>query len=323
MDTLANLRAFVSVAETGSFSQAARQAGVATSVITKRVDQLEWRIRAPLFARSTRRLSLTDVGERYLPVVRQLVRQMDDTLDGMARADGALEGHMRIKIPSTLGVLALGTLLNRFLLAQPMVSLEVVLADRSVNPVEEGFDLALGARPESYGGVQDHPLAPVKRRLVASPAYLARAGAPATVADLASHDCLVLSTSGTRWELQGPQGLVGVDARARLRSNDGLALLQAAHEGLGIALLADYLITPGLREGRLVEVLPAMHLPDLWLKAMVPASRAELPRVRALLHWLSAQLAGMALGSGFDVEVRPAVVHASDHPDRAATLPVR
>ena len=107
MDTLANLRAFVSVAETGSFSQAARQAGVATSVITKRVDQLEWRIRAPLFARSTRRLSLTDVGERYLPVVRQLVRQMDDTLDGMARADGALEGHMRIKIPSTLGVLAL------------------------------------------------------------------------------------------------------------------------------------------------------------------------------------------------------------------------
>ncbi len=72
-----------------------------------------------------------------------------------------------------------------------------------------------------------------------------------------------------------------------------------------------------------MEVLPAMHLPDLWLKAMLPASRAELPRVRALLHWLSAQLAGMALGSGFDVEVRPAVAHACDHPVRAATLPVR
>lgn len=306
MDTLANLRAFIDVAETGSFSQAARRAGVAPSVVTKRVDQLEWRIRAPLFTRSTRKVSLTDVGERYLPQLRDLVRQMEDTLDGMARADGALEGHIRIKIPSTLGVLALGELLNRFLLAQPMVSLEVVLADRSVNPIEEGFDLALGARPESYGGVQDHPLAPVTRRLVASPAYLARAGEPQAATDLASHDCLVLSTTGTRWELQGHQGLVGVDVRARLRTNDGLALLQAAHQGLGIALLADYLAAPGLREGALVEVLPAMRLPDLWLKAMVPANRAHLPRIRALLQWLSLQLAGLALGDGFDVEVRPA-----------------
>ncbi len=306
MDTLANLRAFVDVAETGSFSQAARRAGVAPSVITKRVDQLEWRIRAALFTRSTRKVTLTDVGERYLPQLRQLVREMEDTLDGMARADGALEGHIRIKIPGTLGVLALGDLLNRFLQAQPLVSLEVVLADRSVNPFEEGFDLALGARPESYGGVQDHPLAPVKRRLVASPAYLARAGTPGTAADLASHDGLVLSTTGTHWELQGPQGLVGVDVRSRLRTNDGLALRQAALEGLGIALLADYLVAPALRAGDLVEVLPDLRVPDLWLKAMVPANRAELPRVRALLQWLSTQLAGMALGDGFEVDVRPA-----------------
>lgn len=311
MDTLTNLRAFIDVAETGSFSQAARRAGVAPSVITKRVDQLEWRIRAPLFTRSTRKVLLTDVGERYLPQLRQLVREMEDTLDGMARADGALEGHIRIKIPSTLGVLALGELLNHFLLAQPMVSLEVVLADRSVNPIEEGFDLALGARPESYGGVDDFPLAPVKRRLVASPAYLARAGAPAAAADLASHDALVLSTSGTHWELQGPQGLVGVDVRARLRSNDGLALLRAARQGLGIALLADYLVAPALREGALVEVLPSMHLPDLWLKAMVPANRADLPRIRALLQWLSTQLAGLALGDGFDVALRPVGAQAS------------
>lgn len=312
MDTLANLRAFVATAETGSFSEAARQAGVAPSVITKRVDQLEWRIRAPLFTRSTRKLALTDVGERYLPVLRQLARQMEETLDGMAQATGALEGHIRVKIPSTLGVLSLGVLLNRFLLAQPRISLEVALADRSVNPLEEGFDLALGARPESYGGVQDHPLAPVTRRLVAAPAYLERVGTPRTPADLASHDCLVLSTTGTRWELQGRQGLVGVDVRARLRSNDGLALLQAANEGLGIALLADYLVAPGLRQGTLREVLPDMALPGLWLKAMVPANRADLPRVRALLQWLSAQLAQSALGEGFLWEARPAAPVAPD-----------
>lgn len=306
MDTLVNLRAFVSVAETGSFSEAARQAGVAPSVMAKRIDQLEWRIRSPLFTRSTRRLTLTDVGERYLPVLRQQVRHLEETLDGMSRADGALEGHIRVKVPSTLGVLALGSLLNRFMQAQPMVSLEVVLADRSVNPLEEGFDIALGARPESYGGVQDHPLAPVTRKLVASPGYLERMGAPRAASDLASHDCLALSTSGTHWALQGRQGLVGVDVRARLRSNDGLALLEAAHAGLGIALLADYLVAPGLRSGALQEVLPGMRPPDLWLKAMVPANRQDLPRIRALLHWLSSQLAQMALGDGFTWQARAA-----------------
>ncbi|MBL0419416.1 LysR family transcriptional regulator [Ramlibacter sp. AW1] len=306
MDTLANLRAFVTAAETGSFSEAARRAGVAPSVIAKRVDQLEWRIRAPLFTRTTRKLTLTDVGERYLPVLRQLVAQLEDTLNGMSRATGALEGHIRVKVPTTLGVLCLGPMLNGFLREQPLVSLEVVLADRSVNPVEEGFDLALGARPESYGGVQDHPMAPVTRRLVASPAYLARAGVPQAVSDLSSHDCLVFSTSGVHWELQGRQGLVGVDVRTRLRSNDGLALLEAAQAGLGIALLADYLAVPGLRTGLLQEVLPETRPPDLWLKAMVPAARNDLPRIRALVQWLSDQLAQLALGEGFLWAAHPA-----------------
>lgn len=290
MDTLANMRAFVAVAETGSFSEAARQAGLAPSVMAKRVDQLEWRIRAPLFRRSTRRLTLTDVGERYLATLRTLVRQVDDTLGGMAQASGALEGHIRIKVPTTLGQLYLNRLLNRFLQGQPRVSLDIVLADRSVNPIEEGFDIAIGARPESYGQVQDHPLVPIRRRLCAAPGYLARHGAPLTPTDLLAHDCLVLATTGPRWELQGPQGLVGVDVRAKLRSNDGLALREATLQGLGIALLGDYLVADDLREGRLREVLPGMQLPDLWLKALVPANRIDLPRIRALLLWLEEEL---------------------------------
>lgn len=298
MDTLANMRAFVAVAETGSFSEAARQAGLAPSVIAKRVDQLEWRIQAPLFTRSTRRLTLTDVGERYLATLRTLVRQVDETLGGMAQASGALEGHIRIKMPTTLGQLYLGGLLNRFLQSQPRVSLEVVLADRSVNPIEEGFDIAIGARPESYGQVQDHPLCPIRRRLCAAPAYLDRQGEPLTPTDLLAHDCLVLATTGTRWELQGPQGLVGVDVRAKLKSNDGLALREAALQGLGIALLADYLVAPDLRAGHLREVLPGLQLPDLWLKALVPANRIDLPRIRALLLWLGEALRQTPLWEG-------------------------
>ncbi len=147
MDTLSNLKAFIAVADAGSFSEVARRQQVAPSVITKRIAQLEWRIKAPLFLRSTRRLSLTDVGERYLPQVRALVRQLDDTLAGMAQASGELEGHIRIKVPTTLGTLCLSELLQRFMQEQSRVSMEIVLADRTVNPLQEGFDIAIGALP--------------------------------------------------------------------------------------------------------------------------------------------------------------------------------
>ncbi len=290
MDTLDNLRAFIATAECGSFSQAARRQGLVPSVVAKRIDQLEWRIRAPLFTRSTRRLRLTDVGERYLPEVRRLIQEVDDTLAGMARSGGGIEGHIRIKIPTTLGVLRLSTLLQQFMAAQPLISLDVVLADRSVNPVEEGFDVAIGARPDTYGQVQEHPLCPIQRRLCASPEYLERRGKPEAPAQLMEHDCLVFATSGTPWEFIGPQGLVGVQVRARLRSNDGMALCRAALAGQGIAVLADYLVAPHLRSGALVEVLPQLHLPDIWLKALVPDSRMELPRIQALLRWLNSQL---------------------------------
>ena len=236
-------------------------------------------------------------------MVRALVRQLDDALAGMAQASGELEGHIRIKIPTTLGVLNLSQLLNRFLVERPMISMDVVLADRSVNPLEEGFDIAIGARPESYGQVMDHPLCPIRRRLCAAPGYLQRRGAPQAPAELMDHDCLVFATSGTRWEFQGPQGLVGVDVRPMLKSNDGVALCQAALDGMGVSLLADYLVAPALATGRLVELLPGHRLPDLWLKALVPANRIELPRIHTLVQWLTVQLQSAQLGGPLPADV--------------------
>jgi DNA-binding transcriptional LysR family regulator len=286
MDTLANLKAFVATADAGSFSGAARKLGLVPSVISKRVDQLEWRIRAPLFARSTRKLMLTDVGDRYLPTVRELVRQTDDVLDGMARSSGNLEGHVRVKVPTTMAVLYLSDILYGFLRSQPKISMDIVLADRSVNPLEEGFDIALGARPELYGGVQDIALCPLKRYLCASPAYLAKRGTPTHVSELPDHDCVMFSTSGPRWEFISQQGLIGIDVRPKLRSNDGAVICNAAIAGSGIAVLTDYLAGPAIRSGQLVEILPNFQLPDAWLKALVPGTRIVLPRVRMLLDWL-------------------------------------
>ncbi len=290
MDTIANLKAFVATADAGSLSGAARQLGVVPSVISKRIDQLEWRIRARLFNRSTRKLALTDVGERYLLTVRETIRQVDDTLAGMARASSELEGHIRVKIPTTLGVLYLSEILNDFLRSQPMISMDIVLADRSVNPLEEGFDIAIGALAELYGQVQDLPLCLMKRFLCAAPSYLQRRGTPMRPADLAGHDCLVFTTSGARWEFQSDQGLIGIDVRPKLSTNDGAAICQAALAGGGIAVLSDYLASAALQSGQLLEVLPGFAIPGLWLKALVPTKRIELPRVRMLLDWLEQNL---------------------------------
>ncbi|MDO9280170.1 MAG: LysR family transcriptional regulator [Polaromonas sp.] len=290
MDTLSNLKAFVATADAGSFSAAARQLGLVPSVISKRIDQLEWLIRAPLFTRTTRKLTLTDVGDRYLHTVRQVIGQVDDALAGMARASGELEGHIRVKLPTTLAVLYLSDIFNDFVKSQPRISMDIVLADRSVNPIEEGFDIAIGALPELYGRVQDKPLRLMKRYLCAAPAYLERMGTPQHPGDLVDHDCLVFTTSGVRWEFQSPQGLMGIDVRAKLRTNDGLALCEATIAGTGIAVLADYIAQAALDSGQLVEVMQPYSVPGIWLKALVPTNRLELPRVRMLLDWLEKKL---------------------------------
>ncbi len=290
MDTLANLQAFIAVADAGSFSEVGRRLQLAPSVIAKRIDQLEWRIKAPLFVRSTRKLSLTDVGERYLPLVRTLVRQLDETLAGMAQASGDLEGHIRVKVPTTLGTLLLSELLQRFMREQPRISMDIVLADRTVNPLEEGFDLAIGALPELYGQVRDFALAPIRRRLCAAPAYLERRGSPTRVNELVDHDCLVFMTSGSYWEFDTPQGLLGVEVRPKLKTNDGVALCQACVQGMGIGMISDYLAAPALARGELVEVMPELKFPDIWLKALVPVQRLDVPRISMLLQWLSQHL---------------------------------
>ena len=294
MDTLANLKAFVAAADAGSFSGAARELGVVPSVVSKRIDQLEWRVKAPLFIRTTRKLTLTDVGDRYLRTVREVVRQVDDALAGMARSSGALEGHIRVKVPTTLGVLYLSGILNEFLRSQPMISMDILLADRSVNPIEEGFDIAIGARPEHYGRVQDRPLCLLRRHLCAAPAYLKARGTPKHPGDLIDHDCLVFTTSGTRWEFESEQRLIGIDVRPKLYTNDGMALLEAVLEGSGIAMLGDYLVAQSLQSGELVEVLEDFDIPGIWLKALVPSDRVELPRVHMLLDWLEQRLKPLA-----------------------------
>lgn len=287
MDLVTNLRAFLAVARFGSFSEAGRQLHVVPSVAAKRVSQLEHAVGTRLFERSTRRVALTDAGEQFQARARSLIAELDDTLTGMRRAGDRLEGRILMMVPTTLHLLVLSDAVSGFLSAHQHITMELALVNRSVNPAEEGFDLAItGHAASSYEGVLDVPLHPFEQVMCASPEYLARRGMPGHPRDLDVHDGLFFKPLGTSWRLDSPQGRVSVDARARLVADDTLTLHAAALAGNGIAMLPRYVAAPALAAGRLTEVLSAYPAPDSWFRAHVTQHRAQAARIVALLDWL-------------------------------------
>lgn len=294
MDTLANLKAFLSVARTGSFAGAARELGVAPSVITKRISQIEWRLQAPLFDRTTRRVSLTATGQHYLPAVQRMVADLDGLFADVHGSAHSLQGNIRVKVPTSFAVLHAGPMLNEFQQQYPRISLEVIALDRSVNPVEEGFDIALTLLPYSFGGVVDEPLCSMRRTICASPEYLARKGMPAHPRELAGHDILNFLPTGNTWEFGSAAGEIRVQLHPRLNTNEAQLLLSAALQGNGIAILGAYLVAPELQKGTLLPLLTEYPMADLWLRALIPESRVQIARVQALMQWLKSRLSPVA-----------------------------
>lgn len=290
MDTLVNMRAFVSTARSGSFSAAARDAGVAPSVITKRISQLEHQLGAILFRRSTRVLKLTELGSELLPRCLKLMADFDETLQSTRRR-GRIEGRLRIKSPSTVTSLLLGGLFSEFVLSNPGVVVDLVLLDRSVNPIEESFDLAISARSATYPNVTDVPLSPYPCVLCASPAYLETAPPLGHLRDLVDHGALVSVLYGNTWRFDSPNGEVAVDVRPRLSANDGRVLLEAALRGVGVAILPAFVAEAAIAAGTLRTLLLETPPASMWLKALVPATRIADPIVASLLSFLKARLA--------------------------------
>jgi len=277
------MKAFLATARSGSFSEAARQLSVAPSVVSKRVNQLEWQLRSRLLERTTRRVRLTEVGEQYLPTIRGIINEYDDLVAGSLRAPGELEGHIRVKSPAALTNLHLGKVYTEFQRTHPRVTLDVVLMDRSVNPIEEGFDVVLGLLPASFENVVEEALLPYPRLACASPKYLKQRGEPKHPRDLAGHDCLVFQPAGSTWTFQSRRGPISVTVRPKFSSNDIQVIVDAARDGSGIAVLSKLISKQAIKDGSLVPVMPEFSLPDHWLKAFIPQSRVGLARVQALL----------------------------------------
>ena len=251
--------------------------------MTNRSEELEWNVRSSLFERSTRKVSLTDQGRRLLPVAQ---RDVDDAISNISGQTNNLEGPLRIKVPTTLTAVFLARVLARFQHAHPNVSLDVVVIDRTVNPVEEGFDLVVGMLPASYDDVLDVGLCPLDRFVVASPQYVAVNGEPQHPADLSRHRLLNFGPTGPTWSFEGPEGQIAVTVEPHLTTNDGHMLLESALAGVGIAIVSSYMASTALERGQLVRLLSAFRIPQFWIRAQIPHSRSHLTRVQALLTCL-------------------------------------
>lgn len=286
MDYVSHIQTFMAVVKSGSFSEAARGLGVVPSMVAKRISNLEQHLNTRLFERTTRKVNLTEAGEKFHLRATGVVSDLEDLLKTVERDDGKLEGHIRLMAPTTLGIQRLGPLLNEFLSQHPRITLEMALVDRSTNPAEADFDLAISGRLASYEGVVDLPIRPVQPKLCATPRYLSAHPEIAHPRDLASHHCLVFSATGSDWHFQSARGVISVEVQPRLLADDNMTLLDGTLRSLGVAILPSYVVEEHLKQGTLVAVLAKYPPQENWFKAYVPRRRMTVARVQALIEWL-------------------------------------
>lgn len=288
---LHDVEALVAVVEAGSFTLAASRSGLPKSALSRRVARLEQTLGVRLLQRTTRSLSLTEAGSEYARRTSLALAELREAGDVVTEANDEAAGLVRVTAPADLSSMLAPALL-RFEAQHPKVVIEVDLSNRFVDLVTEGFDLAVRAGRLRDSSLVVRTLGSSAGVLVASPAYLARRGAPASPGELDGHDCLAFrSQSGkATWELVGPEGEVRVEVRGRLGANDFTFLRAAAlHDG-GIALLPLGACYDDIVAGRLVGVMPGYHGLAGAIHLVYPSARFLPQRVVLLRDFLLREL---------------------------------
>lgn len=287
MDRLDSMRVFCRVAELGSFSAAARQLGVARSVVTRQVAALEAHLGVKLIARSTRRLNLTSAGVDYLEKCRQIVSLVDAAESGIAEQRQVPRGNVRISVPLSFGLRHLTALLLDFSAAHPEVTLDVDYTDRRINLIEDGADLAIRITGRLAPQDVARRISVCRGVVVASPAYLAAHGEPTHPSQLVDHQCFGY-TAGDRnaWSFLIDGRLESFAIRPRLCANNGDALLDAAERGMGITNPPTFIAASAIEAGLVRPILGAFPQPELGIHAVFPGTRHVPQRVRLLVDFL-------------------------------------
>lgn len=290
VDRLTSMTVFAKVASTRSFSGAARELGISQATARKHVQTLECWLGTRLLHRTTRRAAHADAGQSFFIQCARIFEDME-TARAAAQPAAQVRGSMRITAPVVFGSTRLGPLVVDFLQRHPEVTLNVELSHRSVDLIEEGYDLGIRTAPTALNGLVAWPLMPLDYVLGAAPSYLEHHGTPIEPADLSDHHCIGGTDSATpNWTFGGPQGNTEMPIYGRLQVNNALLRRATARAGAGILLCAEYLVLDDINSGHLVRPLPDHKPTSGLLHAVSPAYRASSPKVRSLVNHLTAQL---------------------------------
>ncbi|ATB32687.1 LysR family transcriptional regulator [Melittangium boletus] len=283
---LNELLIFAKVVQAGSFTAAARSLRMPKSTVSRKVSELEARVGAQLLQRTTRQLRLTDVGQAYYEHCARIVAEAEEAELAVTRMQAAPHGLLRVTTPLTFGVL--GPLIAAFLQRYPEVQLELVCTDRTVNLVEEGFDVAVRAGRLADSSLMARKIGTIGRIVVAAPEYIQARGMPKTPKELEKHDCLVFGTvrEGHVWTLHSGNRSVDVPIQTRLVVNEPDMLRALALAGAGVALLPHVDNAADISARRLQRLLPDWSSAEAPVHALYSSTRHHSPKVMAFVDFL-------------------------------------
>jgi DNA-binding transcriptional LysR family regulator len=288
MDKFQEMRVFTGVVDAGSFVGASDSLEMSKPAVSRYVADLETRLGVRLLHRTTRKLSLTDEGEVFYSRCKELLVGIDEAEAEITSRSGEATGQLKVSAPVSFGLLHLAPLWADFMARHPKVVLDVTLADRMVDLVEEGFDIAVRIARLPSSTLISRKLSSTRIIVCASPDYLKAHGTPRHPSELAGHSVVAYSllTTGDTWEFDGPDGHVAVKVEPRMRTNSGDTCRAVALRHQGLIFQPSFLIAADLQSGALVEVMPEYRSSDIGIYAVYPTRKHVLPKVRLLIDHL-------------------------------------
>jgi DNA-binding transcriptional LysR family regulator len=295
LDRVTGMQVFARVAQLGTFSAAARALGMSQTMVTKHIAAIEGRLGIKILHRTTRRLTLTEAGRRYLEAAERILTEVEEAEVSAAADRVDPRGTLRVNAPMSFGVRQIAPLMPDFSRTYPAVTVELGLNDRFIDLIEEGWDLAVRIGTLTGSTMIARKLAPCATALCAAPAYLSERGTPRSISDLTAHNCLGYTLSRAvgpdRWSF-GKDGKITVPVKGNLRSTNGDALMFAALAGQGLIYQPTFMVNAELRSGHLVSLRldqPTIEMPDIF--AVYPADRHPPAKVRAFIDFLASRFA--------------------------------
>lgn len=289
MDRLTEMEAFATVVDQGGFTDAAKKMGISKSAVSKHVSALEARLGARLLNRTTRRVSPTEIGLAYYDRARRVLNDAGEADALVTSMQSAPSGLLRISVATDFGVNHLSPILGEFLQEYPDITVNMVLNNRYVELISEGFDMAIRVGELEDSTLRARKLCDTSKRMIGAPGYFQKFGRPLKIDDLNDHKLLHYSSqaNGNVWKITAPSGEKRqVRSNGWLTVNDGQSLLHAAISGLGIAYLPSFLYADAMKQGLVEEAIAGLPAETMGIYAVYPPGRFTQPKVRAFIDFL-------------------------------------